>query len=153
MTPDRSTALAASERRPLEVSASAVAARLLGYGGLAGLIADRQLVPGAIVRLFWRNSIAKDGESLAVIVLAGSTARWCNCQDGWDGEERLLALDAVHANAKAFQKAARHAGLIVRENWPEIVREAQPRGAGNILQLSSRRRKGDWSSAARRRCC
>jgi hypothetical protein len=120
----------------LEVTASAVAARLLGYGGLATLIVDRQLVPGAIARLFWRNSIAKDGESLAAIVLSGSTARWCNCQDRWDGEEeRLLALEALHANAKAFQKAARHAGLIVRENWPEIVREAQPRGAGNIRQI------------------
>ena len=137
MTPDRSAALAASERRPIEVTASAVAARLLGYDGLATLIVDRQLVPGAIARLFWRSSIAKDGESLAVIVLAGSTARWRNCQDGWDGEEeRLLALEALHANAKAFQKAARHAGLIVRENWPEIVREAQPRGAGNIRQMS-----------------
>ena len=95
---------------------------------MATLIVERQLVPGAIVRLFWRNSIAKDGESLAVIVLAGSMARWYNCQDGWDGdEERLLALDAVHADAKAFQEAAWHAGLIVRENWPEIVREVQPR--------------------------
>ena len=37
----------------------------------------------------------------------------------------MLALEALRANAKAFQKAARHAGLIVRENWPEIVREAQ----------------------------
>ena len=121
----------------VEAAACAVAARLLGHGGLASLIADRQLVPDAIVRLFWRSSIAKDGESLAVIVLAGSTARWCNCQDEWDGEEeRLLALDAVHADAKAFQRAARQAALIVRENWPEFVREAQPRGADNIRQMS-----------------
>ena len=127
--PLRYSLMSAPSRRAKssEATACAVAARLLGYGGLASLIADRQLVPGAIVRLFWRSSIAKDGESLAVIVLAGAEARWHNCRDGWDGEEeRQLALEAVRANAKAFQEAARHAARIVRSNWSEIAAASQP---------------------------
>ena len=54
--------------------------------------------------------------SLAVIVLAASTARWRAQRDGWNGEaERSLALEALHDYA-AFERAASRAAKIVAEH-------------------------------------
>jgi hypothetical protein len=66
-------------------------------------------------------SAAKDGMSLAVIVLAAGTARHLADPNGWNGEtERLLALEALHDDA-AFKRAAARAVKIVAEHWPEIT--------------------------------
>ena len=59
----------------LEFAACAIAARAKGYGGLADIIAEQKLAPGAIASMLRRCSAAKDGMSLAVIVLAASCIR------------------------------------------------------------------------------
>ena len=71
-----------------------------------------------------RQSAAKDGMSLAVIMLAASTARWRAQRDGWNGEaERSLALEVLRNDA-AFGHAASRAAKIVAEHWQEIATEA-----------------------------
>ena len=59
----------------LDAAACAAAARAVGYPGLAEIIIERQLSPDAVAFMFRRCSAAKDGVSLAVIMLAASTAR------------------------------------------------------------------------------
>ena len=94
----------------------------MGYPSFSEVILERQLSPSAVAAVF-RQSAAKDGVSLAVIVLAASTARWRAKSDGWNGEaERLLALDALRSDA-AFKRAASRAAKIVAEHWQEISTE------------------------------
>jgi hypothetical protein len=79
----------------VEAAAWAVAARVLGYSSFSEVILERQLSPQAVAAML-RMSAGKDGMSLAVIVLAASTARWRAERNGWNGEaERLLALEAL----------------------------------------------------------
>jgi hypothetical protein len=93
-------------RMSLESAACAIAARAEGYGGLADIIIEQKLAPATVASMLQRCSAAKDGMSLAVIVLAASTARWKVSGEEWDGEtERLLALEALHSDA-AFKRAA-----------------------------------------------
>jgi hypothetical protein len=72
-----------------------------------------------------RCSAAKDdGTTIAVIVLAASTARWRAKREGWNGEaERSLALEALHDDA-AFKRAASRAAKIVAEHWLEIAADS-----------------------------
>jgi hypothetical protein len=71
-----------------------------------------------------RHGADRDGMTIAVILLVASTARWRAQHDGWDGEiERQLALDALHDNHRAFERAATRAAKIVAENWQAIVTE------------------------------
>jgi len=68
--------------------------------------------------------MSKDGMTVAVVVLAASTARWRFKSNGWNGElERSLAMQAVHSDA-AFKRAAARAAKIVAEHWPEIAAES-----------------------------
>ncbi len=99
----------------LEAAACAVAARAMGYPSFSEVILEQQLSPRAVAAML-RMSAGKDGMSLAIIVLAASTARWRAQRDGWDGEaERLLALEALHDDV-AFKRAASRAAKIVAEN-------------------------------------
>ncbi len=105
----------------VEVAACAAAARVMGYPGLADIMSQQSLTPEAAASLLRRCSVARDGMSLAVIVLAASTVRWRAQRDGWDGEtERLLALEALPDEA-AFKEAASLAARIVAEHWGEIA--------------------------------
>jgi len=59
--------------------------------------------------------------TVAVIVLAASTARWRVQRSGWNGEaERSLALEALQDDT-AFKRAASRAARIVAEHWQEIA--------------------------------
>ena len=107
----------------LEAAACAVAARLEGYPAFAEVILEQQLSPRAVAGML-RMSAAKDGMSLAVIVLAAGTARHMADPHGWDGEtERSLALEALHSDA-ASKRAASRAAKIIAEHWQEIASEA-----------------------------
>ena len=106
----------------IEAGACAVAARVEGYPAFSEVILEQELSPRAVAAML-RMSAGKDGMSLAVIVLAASTARWRAERNGWDGEaERLLALEALHDDA-AFKRAAARAAKIVGEHWQEIAAE------------------------------
>jgi hypothetical protein len=93
----------------IEASACAVAARLEGYPAFAEVILEQQLSPRAVAAML-RMSAGKKGMSLAVIVLAASTARWRAQRNGWSGEaERSLASRTAK---------------IVAEHWSEIAAES-----------------------------
>jgi hypothetical protein len=82
------------------ILASSIAARACGYPSIADLILADQLGPRAIARLF-ANGISRDhGKVLAVILLAGSTARFNAHREGWNGDlERDFALKALGGEA------------------------------------------------------
>jgi len=106
-------------------TAAACAARSVGYPGLAEIIVERQLSPGAVADLLTHYGARRNGMTVAVIVLAASTARHRVDPHRWNGEaERLLALDALKANDAAFRRACSRAAKIVAEHWPEIATEA-----------------------------
>jgi len=68
-------------------------------------------------------SAAKDGMSLAVIVLAAGTARHLADPHDWNWDaERQIARNALHSDA-AFRRAAERAARIVSEHWQEIATE------------------------------
>ena len=91
-------------------------ARLEGYPAFAEVILEQRLSPRAVAAML-RMSAAKDGMSLAVIVLSAAQARWRAQHDGWDGDvERALALEALHSDA-AFKHAASRAAKIVAQHW------------------------------------
>jgi hypothetical protein len=100
--------------------AGEVAARSLGYTGIADLILADQLGPRAISRLF-TNGISRDhGKVLAVVLLAGSTARFNSCRQGWNGDlERDLAIKALGGEA-GFVAANKQAVALVQSHWAEI---------------------------------
>ena len=107
----------------LEAAACAAAATELGYKGFAEIILERQLPPHAVATLF-RHSAAKDGMTIAIVVLAAGIARHRAGPDKWNGDvEKALALAALHNKAE-FDKAARRAAAIVVANWQEIAPEA-----------------------------
>src|SRR6476646_9371774 len=116
----------------IEAAACAVAARLEGYPAFAEVILEQQLSPHAIAAML-RMSAAKDGMSLAVIVLAAGTARHMAEPCAWNGEtERVIALDALHDDA-AFKRAASHccqdpSGALEGNSWGGKL--------GNVLALS-----------------
>ncbi len=68
----------------IEAAACAVAARLEGYPAFAEVILEQQLSPHAVAAML-RMSAAKDGMSLAVIVLAAGTARHMAEPCAWNG--------------------------------------------------------------------
>jgi hypothetical protein len=112
---------------PLEATAcaaAAIAAADLGYSGFAEIIRERQLSPAAVAHLLQRHGAAKDGMIVAIIVLAGATARHHADPHDWNGDlERQIALEAL-TNKSAFERAASRAAKIVAEHWPEITAEA-----------------------------
>jgi hypothetical protein len=107
----------------IEAAACAAAARSLGYPTFAQLIIDRQLPPSAVADLF-RHSVVKDGMTLAVILLAGATARHHADPQHWNGDtEKALAMQAL-GSGDGFDKACKRARLIVSSHWPQIASEA-----------------------------
>ena len=108
------------------IVASAIAARDLGYVGIAQLILEQQLGPQAIARLFTMSASSGAPQACAVIVLAAATARFNSCREGFNGDvERELAEDAVGIGA-GFTKANRVATEIVAGHWDEISASALP---------------------------
>ena len=101
--------------------ASSLAAADLGYAGIAQLIIEQQLSPGAIARLF-ANGISRDrGRVCAVVLLAGSTARFNAHREGWNGDlERELAIAEV--GEAGFAAASKQAVKLVQNHWHEIGR-------------------------------
>ena len=84
--------------------------------------AEQQLGPQAIARLF--DMAAKDhGTDAAIVILAGATARFNSCQEGFNGDlERDLALEALDADdVAAFDKLRWEAAAIVGKHWREIA--------------------------------
>jgi len=102
------------------ILASSIAARACGYPSIADLILADQLGPRAIARLF-ANGISRDhGKVLAVVLLAGSTARFNSCRQGWNGDlERDLAIKALGGEA-GFVAANKQAVALVQSHWAEI---------------------------------
>ena len=103
------------------IIASAIAADSLGFHGAAATIREQQLGPQAIARLFASGASKGRGKVLAVVLLAGSVARYNVCREGFTGDlERDLAVAAVGDGA-GFTKANREAVAIVRRHWGEIA--------------------------------
>jgi hypothetical protein len=71
--------------------AASYAADYLGYHGAAALIREQQLGPRAIVRLFACSASPDRGHVVAVVLIAGATAKFNVCRKGWNGDiEREL---------------------------------------------------------------
>jgi hypothetical protein len=111
---------------PFAAGAS-LAARSLGYRGLADLIAGDHLGPEQIARLF-ANSASKNGaQDLTISITAGSIARYRASPNGWTGEiERQLAQRAMTRQGAAldFERLSGRAAALVKKSWAEIERLA-----------------------------
>lgn len=82
------------------VMASALVAADLGYPGVGQIIVEWQLSPHAIARMFALSAAHDLGMSCAIILIAGSTARYNVCRDGFSGEpERALAMHELERHA------------------------------------------------------
>jgi hypothetical protein len=120
----------------MSIIASACAARELGYPGTATLIIERQLSPGAIVRLFSMGASHDAGHDAAVIVLAAATARFNSCRDGFDGSvERDLAVHQL-GDESLLAAADREAVKLVAQHWREIVGSCEKAPAVEARALS-----------------
>jgi hypothetical protein len=75
------------------IVASAIAADSLGYPGAAAMIREQKLSPREIARLFACSASRDRGHVVAVVLVAGATARFNAYRDAWDGGciERELA--------------------------------------------------------------
>jgi hypothetical protein len=104
--------------------AAAYAAADLGYPGVAAMIRERQLSPRQIARLFACSASRDRGHVVAVVLIAGATARFNACREGWNGDlERELALQALGtAEDATFTRLSKEAGAIVGKHWREISR-------------------------------
>ena len=106
---------------------AAVAARALGYRGLADLIARDHLGPEQVARLFSLSVSKTRARDLAVILSAGSIARYKVTPHGWSGElETRLAQEAIARQGEPldFNKLSWRAAALVKERWREIDRLA-----------------------------
>jgi hypothetical protein len=75
---------------------SAAAAEQIGYPLIAALIIEQELGPDQIARLFTLSASKQAGRDAAVIILAGSIARYWAEPASWRGtHERELARDAL----------------------------------------------------------
>jgi hypothetical protein len=99
------------------VAASAAAARALWYRGLADLIKVEQLSPQRILALFKLSLSDRASHDCAVVLFAGSIARYRVAPEGWDGgAERQLVLEALASKPNptaAFGKTSKEAAKLV----------------------------------------
>src|SRR6478736_6963231 len=103
------------------IVASAIAARSLGYAGVADAILESELTPPAIARLFTLSASPDAGRVAAVVILAAATARFNSCREGFNGSvERDLAVQQLGAES-LLAAADREAVKLVRDHWREIT--------------------------------
>ena len=77
-------------------------------------------------RLFKSSAAHDKGRMCAIVLLAGSTARYNANREGWDGSLELqLAMQALGGEAD-FVAANREAVKLVRAHWPEITALCNP---------------------------
>jgi hypothetical protein len=115
------------------VAASVIAARALGYDGLASLILTERMGPYRIARAFAMSASFCRARDLAFVLVCGALARYRVAPKDWDAEpERTLALEAL-ANGPArtdvdadsrLRKISEKANKFVRARWHEINRAA-----------------------------
>jgi len=106
----------------------AVAARSLGYARAVEMIVDEQMTPERIARLFASSASKNAGRDVALIVLAGSVARYKAQPQDWSAEiERSLANKVAGPDFRAISEAA---AKLVAKHWTEIERGANDAGAG-----------------------
>ena len=96
------------------LAASAAAARDLGYDGLADMIEAEQLSPERILALFKLSMSKRASHDCAVVLFAGSSARYRAAPQGWDGHLR---------------GAARHRGTCKRTESHRRLRQDEPRSS------------------------
>jgi hypothetical protein len=102
------------------IIASALAARHLGYAGIADLIISDELTPTQIARMFAMSASHDAGHVAAVVILAAATARFNSCRQGFDGSvERDLAMQLL--GGENLAAADRDAVKLVRDHWREIA--------------------------------
>jgi hypothetical protein len=120
---------------------AAIAARSLGYRGLADIIVEEHLGPEHIALLFDLSASKTRDTELAVILTAGSIARYNVQPYGWSGGvEEALAREALRRDAAmreklshygsvvspqlSFEELAKRAAALVKKSWPEIAQLA-----------------------------
>jgi|SoimicMinimDraft_3_1059731.scaffolds.fasta_scaffold57354_1 hypothetical protein len=113
------------------VAASAAAARALDYRGLADMIEIEQLSRERILTLLKLSMSERASHDCAVVLFAGSIARYRVQQRGWDGHlEEQLAIEALASEANptaAFSKTSKEAARRVARHWQAIA--GNPAGA------------------------
>jgi hypothetical protein len=103
------------------VIASAIAARSLGYAGVADTILADELTPTQIARLFSLSASPDAGHVAAIVILAAATARFNSCRQGFDGSvERYLAMQLLGTDP-LLAAADKQAVKLVRDHWREIA--------------------------------
>jgi hypothetical protein len=89
------------------------------------MIREQQLSLRQIARLFACSASRDRGHVVAVVLIAGATARFNACRDGFNGDiERALAEQALAVDgdvADAFAKVSQEAAAIVGKHWREIA--------------------------------
>jgi hypothetical protein len=107
------------------VAGAASAARALGYRRMAELIETDGLDAEGIVDLFTLGNCKTRWRDTALIVLAGSVARYRAQPEGWSSEperELVLALLRQHGISDAqFKNIAKRASALLVKTWPQIA--------------------------------
>jgi len=116
-------------------AAMALASARAGYAGLSEFIIEEQPTAQRVDFIFRFSQTSRQSKpdperarkrarGLALIILAGSIARYRAAPQCWDGEdERQLALSALAAEkdpAAMLGKIAEAAGNLVTEHWGQI---------------------------------
>jgi hypothetical protein len=100
------------------IAGCAIAAQLVGYPRIAQMIVEDALGTEAIVRLFQSSASKTWRHDCALIVLAGSVARWKASPDKWSGEvEAAIARELVGAD---FQRVSDASARLVAARWLSI---------------------------------
>jgi hypothetical protein len=106
------------------IAASAAAAHALGYHGLGDLIEVEQLSPQRILALFKLSISERASHDCAVVLFAGSIARYRAQPRGWDGHlEEQLAIEALASEPNptaAFDRTSKEAAKLVAKHWVAI---------------------------------
>jgi hypothetical protein len=95
------------------VAGAAIAARALGYRGLADIIVEEHLGPERIALLFLLSASKTRGRDLAVIITAGAIARYSAQPYGWSGEvEEAIAREALGRDAAIREKLSHYGSSV-----------------------------------------
>jgi len=100
------------------LAGATIAAQSLGHPQSAELIWAEAMTPQRIVSLFRQGASKNARRDAALVLLAGSVARYHSDPEGWSGEpEATLAHGLV---GKSFGLVSSRATRIVELNWSRI---------------------------------
>jgi hypothetical protein len=101
---------------------ASLAAKSLRYERVAELILADGLDAYGVVRLFALSASKSSSADAALILLAGSVARYRHDPSAWSGEpERSMAEELLGKDRARFQRLAARASTLIVKNWEQMA--------------------------------